>query len=294
MTPASISAVINTRNAADYLPFALRSLKPWVDEILVADMHSTDATVAIARSFGATVLDVAQRGFVEPARRAAVAAATCEWVLVLDADELVPEPLSRRLRAIATGDTADVVLCPFHTYLVGAPLRGTGWGPNHEIHPRFFRKGSLTFFDEIHSVPEPTAGARVITLSLEDDPHLAIQHFNYLGFSDFIARLNRYTTIEAEQALARGDQGSMWRAIRATTREAGWRFVKAGGFRDGWRGFYLSALMGVYRLATAAKVRQLREAGTEDDVRASYARLAEGFLEAYAAGSTETKVDRSA
>src|SRR5690606_35891959 len=101
MTPAPISVVVDTRDAARVLAFDLRSVAPWASEIVVVDMESGDDTVAIARAHGARVLTHPRADCVEAARAFAVAAAREPWVLVLDADELVPLALSRRLRAVA-------------------------------------------------------------------------------------------------------------------------------------------------------------------------------------------------
>jgi len=229
-------------------------------------MESTDATTEIARSFGATVLSHPNVGFADPAREFAVSHATGEWILVLDADELVPPTLGRRLTSVARANEADVVLIPRLNYLLGAPLRHTGWGPGQNRHPRFFRKGHMQFSDAIHAFMAPASGSRVLELPAEDA--LCIVHFNYLDAAQFIDRLNRYTAIEARQALERGKRLSRMGAVARSGWEFVRRFVVYQGFRDGWRGFYLAGLMAFYRLATAAKLAEL-EAGMGPDVAAS-------------------------
>jgi (heptosyl)LPS beta-1,4-glucosyltransferase len=280
-----ISAVINTRNEEQNLPFALRSVAPWVDEIIVVDMQSTDGTLDVARAFGAATLSVEPSGFVEPARALAVGEASGDWILVLDADELVPEPLSRRLMEIASADAADVAVCSRRNFLLGAPLTGGGWDASQDVHPRFFRKGCLTFRSEIHSVPEPVQGARVITIGPGSEGELAIQHFNYLGFRDFIDRLNSYTTVEAEQASARGESSSLLRAAVRAAAEFVWRLVVRRGFRDGWRGVYLSGFMGMYRLVVKAKQKQLEVVGSDEKIDALYRQEAERILSHFPAHS---------
>jgi glycosyltransferase involved in cell wall biosynthesis len=87
-----ISAVFNTFNEEKRLRFALRSVKPWVDEIVVVDMHSSDATRTIAENFGAKVFLHEPLGYADPARAFAVAQATGDWILMLDADRLGTDP----------------------------------------------------------------------------------------------------------------------------------------------------------------------------------------------------------
>jgi glycosyltransferase involved in cell wall biosynthesis len=281
--------VVNTRNEEHSLPYALRSVASWADEIVLVDMESTDGTLAVARAFGARTFTVEPAGFADPARAFAVAQATGDWILVLDADELVPEPLSCRLLEIAAGDAADIVMCPYRTFILGAALKGSGWGPRYEVHPRFYRRGHLTWSPEVHRAPMPAPGSRIVTVEGgEAAAELAIHHFNYLGFGDFLDRLNRYTSIEAAEAAARGESVSLLRGFARAGRELLWRLVKDRGFRDGWRGVYLSTLMGVYRLVVSAKQHQLRTVGSEEEIEAGYVREAERLLAAYPEGAHRT------
>ena len=76
-----ISAIIHTLNEELNIANAIRSVAPWVDEIVVIDMYSDDRTAEIARSLGARVLLHEKTGFVEPARAYAEAQALGDWIL---------------------------------------------------------------------------------------------------------------------------------------------------------------------------------------------------------------------
>jgi glycosyltransferase involved in cell wall biosynthesis len=279
MTAPRISVAINTLNEEKNLPRALRSVKPWAAQIVVVDMHSDDRTAEVARSFGAEVHLHERLGFADPARAFALAQTKGDWVLILDADELIPRRLGERLVEIAETGACDVVQIPRLNYLLGAPLHHTGWGPAADYHARFFRRGSLTATGTIHDFLKAAPDAKILKLPCEDG--LAIVHFNYLDLVHFLDKLNRYTTIEAEQALARGEAvtpvGSVWRALREFWR----RYVEAQGFKDGWRGFYLSALMAFYRMSTAAKLAELRAGVGAETAERLYADVAERILAEY-------------
>lgn len=279
MTPAPISVVVNTLDAARVLGFALRSVASWAAEIVVVDMQSTDDTVAIARAHGARVLDHPRADCVEAARAFAVAAAREPWVLVLDADEMVPLALSRRLRAIAAADAAGAVRIPRVNHLLGAPLLHTGWGPERDRHVRFFKPAAVELPTRIHGPIAPRAGTRVVDLDVV--PGAMLVHFNYADVDDFVARLARYTTVEADQAFARGERDGVARGLVAALREWVVRYVRHGGWRDGWRGAHLALLMAVYRLVVQAKLASRRRLGSGDDVRRAYDREAERVLAAY-------------
>jgi len=278
-----ISVLINTLNEEKNLPYALRSVVPWADEIVVVDMYSEDRTVEIARSYGAKVFFYNRVDFVEPARAYAVEQSTGDWMLILDADELVPLPLARRLKNIALEDKADVVIIPWLNYLIGAPLMASGWGPNQDKHARFFKRGMLETSSTIHSPFTPKPQARVLELAYS--PAEAVVHFNYVDIKQFIDKLNRYTSIEAKQALERSETVSPVRAILEVMLEFINRYLRRGGYKDGWRGFYLAGLMAMYRWAVFAKLTELRVVGDRSKVENLYRSEAERILAQYTEGA---------
>jgi glycosyltransferase involved in cell wall biosynthesis len=277
--PAPVSVVVNTLDAARMLRFALRSVASWAAEMVVVDMESSDATVAIARAHGARVVTHPRAECVEAARAFAVAAAREPWVLVLDADEMVPLGLSRRLRAVAAADGADAVRVPRVNHLLGAPLLHTGWGPERDRHVRFFKPAAVELPTRIHGPITPRAGARVVELDVV--PGEMLVHFNYTDVDDFVVRLARYTTVEADQAFARGERGGVARGIAGAFREWAARYVRHGGWRDGWRGAHLALLMACYRLVVQAKLASRRRLGSGEEVGRAYDREAERVLAAY-------------
>jgi glycosyltransferase involved in cell wall biosynthesis len=273
---------MNTLNEEARISFALRSVRSWVDEIVVVDMHSDDRTRDIAESFGARVFTHERAGYADPARQFAVAQATGDWILVIDADELVTEPLSRRLREIAESGDADAVSFPWRNYLLGGTIGHTGWGPNQDRHIRFFRRSAMDIGPKIHRYLSVKEGARV--LDLPATPEYEVAHFNYADLAQFVDKLNRYTGIEAGQWRDRGDPASPPRALWRFFREFGSRYVRHRGFRDGWRGFYLSFLMGMYKFLVVAKADEYRRIGTSADVEGRYRDEAERVLSAYDGG----------
>lgn len=275
----TISAVVNTLNEERRLSRCLGSVRPWVDDIVVVDMDSEDRTVEIARSFGARVYRHDRYEYADPARAYALAQATGDWILILDADELVPAALARTLVRIATTAEADVVKIPMVNYLFGAPLRGTGWAPEQDKHMRFFRRGSVRATPEIHNYLHIVDGARVVDLPAEDGECLI--HHNYVDVRQFIEKMNRYTEIEAQDLVSKGRRLSHAAAIASAGREFVRRYFRHRGYRDGWRGFYLAWLMAGYRLVTAAKLEQIRRAGSSVEIEEGYSREAARVLAEY-------------
>jgi glycosyltransferase involved in cell wall biosynthesis len=281
-----ISVVINTLNEEKNLPFALRSVQPWVDEIVVVDMYSTDRTVEIARQFGAQVHLHRGPGFNYAARAYAVTQGSSEWILMLDADELIPVALSRDLRRIADSGEVDVVLLPRTNYLLGAVVRNTGWGATQDHQMRFFRKGFVVGTSLAHQDFKRVDGARISVLPYRGDN--AIVHFNYFDTEQFIEKLNRYTSIEAKQAFEGGFRTKPVRALLRGIMEFRDRYITARGFRDGWRGFYLSLFMCFYRIVMRAKLQELTVLGPREVIESRYRQEAEGILKAYGGTQSST------
>ena len=109
---------------------ALRSLG-WVDELIVVDMESRDATPAIARRRGARVLPAPMAPRVDGIRDTYVALASHDWIIVLDSDEHLADEAHDRIPAILArhGREYDAFAIPRFNSIAGQLMRGSGWAP---------------------------------------------------------------------------------------------------------------------------------------------------------------------
>jgi glycosyltransferase involved in cell wall biosynthesis len=272
---ARISGVIIALNEAHQLHYALSTLLPWCDEVIVVDQHSEDETARIAEEMGAIVYQHERTGGIaDPARRFAVGKATGDWVFILDADEMIPPTLATHLRELTAGDPPiDVVLVPRANIILGRWIRhGNNWPSRHA---RFFRPGSLLMTDRIHKSIAPAPGTRRHKLAA--DPGLAIWHFPGGDLSDLVRKVDRYTDIEARQAYARGRRVDRPWQLFPEALVYFWRqFVTARGYRDGTMGLAVAITRTYYRILTAAKLYELpRREARAAEVRALRERLHE-------------------
>jgi len=115
---ASLSIVMIVKNEADCLGECLASVCALADEVVVADTGSTDDTVSVARRFKARILHVPWRDDFAAARNEALAVATADWVLHIDADEVLDPSGAERIRALmrADGDGADAIEVTLRNY----------------------------------------------------------------------------------------------------------------------------------------------------------------------------------
>ncbi len=178
--PASdqrISLVMIVRDEEEMLPRTLEAVRPAVDEIIVVDTGSTDATIEIARSFGAKVIEREWTGSFSDARNASLEAATGDWFIYLDADEVLVSEDVEALRALA-GQTWREAFFLHETNFTGND-EGTGVSIVHSALRMFRNRPNYRFTGRLHEqiayhlpayLPERVAQSTV-----------RVNHYGYLG-----------------------------------------------------------------------------------------------------------------
>lgn len=267
-----ISAVINTRNEEKNIGYCLETLR-WCDEIVVVDMESTDRTVEIGRRFTNRIFSYPLVTNFDLAKKFAVEQATGDWILLLDADEMISPSLASTLRQLACKEGVDIVEIPFRHYIMGECIEYTGWG--YTPLPRFFRRGAVYFTGIIHDYMHCFDGASL--MRLDSHRENCIIHFNYRDATHFVEKLNRYTSIEALNFFERGFHFSYYKLILESLREFYRRYFPGLGYREGVRGFSLSLMMAFYRALTYIKLWETAQFQNEP-VSVRYDRIREHLL----------------
>ncbi len=188
-----ISVVINTYNASKYLARVLETVKNF-DEIVVCDMESTDNTVAIAREHGCKIVTFpkADHKSAEPARTFAIQSAASDWVLVVDADELVSDALRTYLYDfIKEPGKVRGLYIPRKNYTMRVFMPSSY--PDYQL--RFFIKEGTVWPPYVHTFPTVQGDLSYIPKSRKDCT------FEHLDDSTraTINRLNNYTDNEVEK-----------------------------------------------------------------------------------------------
>lgn len=231
-----ISVVINTLDEEHNISGVIKTVS-WADEIIVCDMHSEDKTVEIAKKMGAKIFFHKKERFVEPARNFAISKASNEWILILDADERIPENLAKKLIEIVSGtEQIDYVRLPRKNIIFGKWMQAAMWWPDYNI--RFFKKGKVKWGDQIHRPPE-TIGQGI---DLPADDKYAILHHNYQTIAQFLERMNRYTDIQAQELAGEGYKFNWKDLFQKPLDEFLSRFFAKEGYKDGLHGLALSFL----------------------------------------------------
>ncbi len=132
----TVSLSMIVKNEERNLAQCLASAKPVVDEMIVVDTGSRDRTRGIAAAFGAKVFEFAWTDDFSAARNHALAQATCDWVLVLDADEALSSRDYAALRDLTKRKTGAPIAYSFDTRNYSNQVHMHGWTPNDGLYPR--------------------------------------------------------------------------------------------------------------------------------------------------------------
>ncbi len=247
-----ISVVINTINDEKNIARCLESVK-WADEIVVCDMHSCDKTAEVARGMGAKVVFHSPKKYVELARNFNISQASNNWVLILDPDEEISSDLAKKLQEIADIDEISYVEIPRQNIIFGKWMKNSMWWPDYNI--RLFRKVSVVWGDEIHRPPKTTG----LGLRLDDEEDLAIIHHHYESISQFIKRIDRYTSVQSEELVKSGYKFNWIDLIHKPVGEFLSRYFANRGFEDGLHGLALSFLQSFSFLLMYLKVWEIEK-----------------------------------
>lgn len=227
-----LSACLITFNEEENLPRALTSLARIADEIVVVDCGSKDRTADIAREFSAKVITKTWTNFAEQ-KNAAVAAASHDWILSMDADEELSPDLRDALLAWKEKEP-DHAVYEFarRAWYVGDWIYHSGWYPDRQR--RLFHRDAARFSGIVHE-----------SLQFKGEPGRLggdLLHYTIHTFSEHEEKVERYTTLAAQQMYAAGKhswRGAMWLATP-------WSWVKSYviqlGFLDGARGWTISRM----------------------------------------------------
>ncbi len=249
-----LSLIVITRDAAHELAECLASA-PFAAEAVVVDSGSSDDTVAVAARCGARVIPHPWEGY-GAQKNFAVGQARHDWVLCVDADERVTPELAAAIAALfARGSPAAAA------YAVARRNRFLGrWLAHGEGYPDwnvrlFDRRRARWTDDPVHE--HVVATGPVVRLAGD------LKHASAESLEAYIAKQNRYTTLQAQAMHARGERaGALVVAASPLARFFRFYVVKLG-FLDGVAGFAHIAIGAFASFLKYAKLRALASRGEE-------------------------------
>jgi glycosyltransferase involved in cell wall biosynthesis len=246
-----LSVVVITFNEERNIERCLRSVKILADEIVVVDSFSTDKTVELCRSLGATVIQHPFEGHIEQ-KNFALDQAKSPFVLSLDADEVVSEELRESILKAKERWTHDSYEMSRLTNYCGAWIRHGGWYPDRKVRlfdRRKARWGGLNPHDRV--VLDGTATTTVLKGDL--------LHYSYYDRSDHLKQIDYFTGISAQSMFKQGRKPSWIRMLFGPIVRFVRDYLFKMGFLDGGPGLTISLLSAKAVFIKYAKLRQIYE-----------------------------------
>lgn len=242
-----ISVVVHTYNAEKFLRKCLEALVGF-DEILICDMHSTDQTIPIANEFGARIIYHENVGYADPARDFAIHSAANEWVLVVDADEIVTPELKKYLYDFLDSPKAEKYAGLFLTcknFFMGRFLYGSY--PNYIL--RFMRQSKAYWPPTVHSKPKIDGEVMYIP---KRDKKLSLIHLGNDNVTEKLRKMNIYSSLEVVRRKGKkiSFAGIIFKPYFRFVKE----YILKGGFRSGRAGYVFARMSSTYKMLTIAKM----------------------------------------
>jgi putative colanic acid biosynthesis acetyltransferase WcaF len=287
-----LDVLIQTHNEELNLPHTLQSVQGWVHRVFIVDSGSTDRTRQIAADFGAVVVDKPWEGYARQ-KNWALDHLPFEspWILILDADESVTPQLREEILQVVSRPVQNVPHAGFFlnrvTIFMGREIHHCAYFPAWNL--RLFKRGRARYEERnVHEhmiVQGPTSHLR----------HL-LQHQDRRGLEHFIAKHNRYSTLEAVEIYRHREPWPGWWNF-FNDRVARRRYVKyciapklalpwllrfvymyfiRGGILDRRPGLTLCLLISTYELFIRAKYNELVRTGGNEPMEISGLAIAEG------------------
>jgi glycosyltransferase involved in cell wall biosynthesis len=234
---SKLSVFIITYNEERIIEQCLKKLD-WVDEIIVVDSGSTDATVAICEKYNAKVFYRKFEGY-GIQKQFALEQTTNNWVLSLDSDEILTNELIEELKNFKEADNVKIVAYYLkRRHFFYGKVFNHGSESNRKII-RFFNKNYGRF--DLKNVHE---NINVIGMTAVLKNHFL--HYSFVSFNDYINKLNKYTQLYAENKFVSNKKYSLFEIIIKTKFEFFKKYFIELNFLNGSAGFYWSYISSVY------------------------------------------------
>jgi glycosyltransferase involved in cell wall biosynthesis len=249
-----ISATIITLNEEHNIADCLASLD-FLDEIVVVDSGSCDKTEAICRANPRVRFE--RREWLGFGRQKNLAAelATHDWVFNIDADERISPELRESIQAADTGKFS-VFRMARENYFGGRWIRQCGWYPDFNF--RFYNRTVCRFSERsVHESLEHTSQTGTLNGNL--------RHYTYSGISDYIIRMDRYSTLAAGEIVKAGGNPAVVTIMYKPLATFLKMYLLKRGIAEGYTGLLLSALYAQYTFLKYAKARELAAGNSRKD-----------------------------
>ncbi len=240
-----ISTVILTHNSEKTLGNTLGSLQ-FSDEIILVDDNSTDKTLEIARIYKARVFERLLQDDFAVQRNYGLEKAKGDWVLFIDADEVVPSELRREIEAVTLASNSKILgyYISRQDYFGG---RGLTHGETSRVELlRLAKKHAGLWIEPVHEIWQVRGEIGKLTNPIHHLPHNDV--------AQFLDKINRYSSIRAKFLYQNGIRSSLLEIILYPIAKFVVNYIGKLGFLDGMQGLIMAVMMSFHSFLVRAKV----------------------------------------
>jgi len=245
-----ITAVIITFNEERNIVRCLQSLEGVADEVVIVDSFSTDQTEPLCLPFGVRFIKHTFEGYIQQ-KSWAVAQAKYDYVLALDADEVLSETLKNSIIEVKKNWQHDCYSFSRLNNYLGKWIRHCGWYPDVKLRLWDRRKGDWGG-NNPHDKVIMNKGCRIQRIDGD------LLHYSYYSIKQHLDQINKFTEISAKEAFMKGAKASIIKAII----KAIWKFKRDYffklGFLDGYYGFVICILSAYAAFIKYIKIIELK------------------------------------
>lgn len=238
----TLSVAIATYNEAANIDRCLQSVQDWVDEIVVVDGGSSDDTVHIAKRHKVRIIQTNNPPMFHVNKQRAIDACFSNWILQLDADEVVSQELRKEIVSVINLQPTTYNPQPINGYwmprknhFLGRFLMKGGQYPDYTL--RLYRRGK-------GRLPCKSVHEQAVVVGQTEYLRHALLHYPYPDFSHYLEHFNRYTDIFANELTQEKTSTSLKHMIlHCIVKPTFWflkTYLRHKGFEDGFPGFAFS------------------------------------------------------
>ena len=255
--PFTLSVVLATYNEAGQIDVCLKAVKSIADEIIIVDGSSSDNTVVRAKQWGARIISTSNKPMFHINKQMAIDAASGDWILQLDADEVVDDELCSFISSTLYTTKDAAFWIKRKNWFLGTFLKKGGQYPDPVI--RLFRRG-------LARLPQQSVHEQMVVQGSVGWAEGHLLHYNAPSFSRYITNANRYTDLTAKELMKSNVRSSfvndivyLWIKPLHTFCSL---FFRHRGYVDGFSGFSFALFSGLHHAIAYMKLGDI-ERGME-------------------------------
>ncbi len=248
----SLSVCVLALNEEKKIGNALDSIKSFADEVIVCvDENTTDNTRSIAQKYTNHVHTVPHEKALEWQLERMFSFCTKDWILRIDADEIVSPELAEEIKKALHTPNCDAYAMPRKNIIFGKWIKHSIWYPDYQL--RLIKKQKVKSLADIklHQIIPVDGTVENFT------QHLL--HNNYESVEQYLEKMMRYTTIEASTQFQNKQKVLAQDFILKPSNEFIKGYIALEGFKDGLHGLALALLQAFYTFLVVVKLWEMNK-----------------------------------